>query len=157
MSTSMAGRGIKTLPLAPRESNMTQWMQWDERFDIGVQEMNDQHKKLIDLMNELHILDEKKASKAEILKTLDALKNWTLRHFNEEEAYMASIAYPDLAVHKGTHAALIKNFLGYADEVANGDGSVPPKFFQFLKFWLASHICGIDTKYAAYSKTKKVA
>ena len=129
-------------------------MEWDDRFDTGVPAMNEQHKKLIDLMNELYDAGQQKAAKPVIVAAIEALEKWTVRHFQEEEAFMESISYPDLEVHRGTHRSLLKTFLEYKAEAVGGNGVVPAKFFHFLKFWLSSHICGIDAKYGKFYTSK---
>ncbi len=111
--------------------------------------MDGQHQGLIDLMNRVFDRNEAGASKAEILRIVDELGAAVVDHFSAEEAFMRSIEYDGIEVHRQTHKRLLTQYGAYRQEIADTDGPCPAKFFSFLKMWLASHICGIDAKYGA--------
>lgn len=129
---------------------MSNYFQWDARYDIGVPDMNREHQKLIDLMNQLHKHHEAHASKEVIARTVDALFNYTKTHFAHEEAYMAKIKYPELKVHQLVHKDLLEKLVGHKSEF-DAKGVLSDSFFSFLKRWLAAHIMGIDKKYSEHS------
>ncbi len=64
-------------------------------------------------MNKLDVLREKKAPGGEVLAAINALGEYTVRHFADEEACMARIRYPGIAVHKTVHKQLLAKFTGY--------------------------------------------
>ena len=132
-------------------------MEWTPALDVGVNEMNDEHKTILSLMNKLYDENEKGASKDQLKKTIQELGAFTMKHFADEEAYQASINYPDLTTHKALHANLLKKFGAFQEGFDKGPGKVAPEFFNFLKFWLSSHIQGIDKKYGDHAKTVKKA
>lgn len=123
-------------------------MAWDEKLDIGVEAMNAQHQILIEIMNRLHDQFEAGASQSEQKKTLTELGKFTVKHFEEEEKYMASIEYPAIESHKRIHAELLQQFTDY-QQAFEKTGELSSKFFSFLKLWLVAHIQGIDKKYAS--------
>lgn len=126
------------------------YFEWEARYDIGVPEMNREHQKLIDLMNQLHKQHEARASKDAIAKTVDALFSFTRIHFEHEEAYMAKINYPELKVHRLVHKDLIERLTNHKSEFEK-KGVLSDAFFSFLKRWLAAHILGIDKKYSDHA------
>ncbi len=131
------------------------WYDWNESLNIGVNEMNDEHKVLIDLMNQLYNQTEKKASHEAVLKTFDDLAKYTHKHFADEEKYMESIAYPEFKTHQLIHAKLLTQLDQHLTSFRETNGTLSDEVFDFLKMWLNAHIKGIDIKYGNYSKTLK--
>jgi hemerythrin len=129
-------------------------LNWSAQLDIGVAEMNHQHQDLLDLMNGLHDAYEARrdfdAQKICFLK----LKMATVEHFEKEEQYMNKIQWPKLATHKVIHQMLLAEF-GKHEKIFMEKRELTDDFFRFLKFWLSSHIQGIDMEYGQSVKQKK--
>ena len=131
---------------------MSNFFEWDAAtFGLHVPKMDDEHQAIIACMNKLHVLHEAKASVAQLSKAVDDLTDVTVRHFADEEAYMASIGYPDLNKHKMMHKSLLGKVMENKSKF-EATGKLQQEFFSFLKFWLKSHICGIDMKYAKHKR-----
>ena len=130
---------------------------WDPAtLALNVDSMDSEHRRLIELMNRLQQLFLDGAPAVEQGKAFAALADYTQRHFEHEEAYMQSVGYPGLAVHKGVH----RNLLEKVNEHAKGfkqNGKFSEALFQFLHMWLRAHICGVDKKYATHVHAQKVA
>jgi hemerythrin-like metal-binding protein len=130
---------------------MTDYFHWDPtKFNLDVPEMDQEHQILIQYMNRLHELYEQKAPAAEQGKALTVLAAYTVKHFADEEAYMARIGYPGLQVHQGTHKNLLYR-VGTFAEAFKANGRLGDDLFVFLRMWLAAHICGTDMKYSAHT------
>ena len=71
-------------------------MEWNERLDVGVEDMNDQHQKILNLMNKLFDAYEANHKFEEMKTILDELKDYTIQHFIEEESYMEALALKEL-------------------------------------------------------------
>jgi hemerythrin-like metal-binding protein len=124
------------------------YFEWDKALDVGVEEMNQQHKTLIGLMDVVYQKNESGASKQEIVGSIDNLVNFVLKHFKDEEGYMASINFPGLEAHKKVHGNLLTDISKLVEGFKNGTAEkLGSDFPIFLKFWLSTHIRGIDTKY----------
>ena len=126
------------------------WMDWNARFVLGVRDMDAQHRVLIDAMNKVYDRNAAGAPAAEVLRLVDDLAARTSKHFADEEAYMASIGFDGLQQHQIIHRRLLERLVRHRAEIA-ASGHADDGLFNFLKHWLSSHICGIDTKYAAAS------
>ncbi|HZV57616.1 MAG TPA: hemerythrin family protein [Sphingobium sp.] len=128
-------------------------MEWDNSLDIGVRAMNDDHKEILDAMN--RIFDATKAGRTgdEINRLVERLGQVCVRHFRDEEAYMASIGFPGLTNHSLVHRALLERYAGHAAEIKAAGGRADEAFFHFLRHWLRSHIKGIDRKYGEHAAT----
>ena len=68
---------------------------------------------------------------------------------------MESIKFPDLRTHSFIHKSMLEKFTELHAAFRAGSGKVAKEFYDFLKHWLRSHICGIDRKYAAHGKPQK--
>jgi hemerythrin len=131
------------------------WSQTD--LTVSVTKMDDEHQKLIDIMNRLHERNEANAPKQELSTILNELGEYTVKHFTHEEAYMESINYPKLSIHKTIHASLLEKFSFHKKDFLMNHDKVSREFFDFLTMWLRAHIQGIDRQYGDFSKTGKIA
>lgn len=130
---------------------------WDPaKLALKVEPMDAEHRRLIELMNRLQQLYLQHASAVDQGKAFAALADFTQRHFQHEEAYMESVGYPNLAVHRGVHRSLMEKLNEHARQFKQ-DKVFTEALFQFLHMWLRAHICGIDMKYAAYARSREAA
>ena len=129
---------------------MGDYFEWNEaKLGLHIPEMDREHQMLISLMNKLHVLREKKAPATEVAAAIKALGDYTVKHFADEEAYLARIHYPGLGVHKGVHKQLLERFTGFQNAFQK-DGKLTDDFFVFLKMWLNAHISSVDMKYSQH-------
>lgn len=131
-------------------------MTWSPALSVQVKQFDDQHIKLVNMVNELH--DAMKAGKGnEVLgKILNGLITYTATHFADEEKMMAQHAYPDAPAHKNEHGKLVKQVLELQENFKAGKAILTLNVMMFLKDWLVKHIQGDDRKYGAYLTTKGV-
>ncbi len=130
------------------------FFKWDQqRLTTHVDAMDNEHKKLVEIMNRLYERNEAKASKTELTSLVNELANWTVTHFEHEERFFDTLPYSQSEVHKKIHKDLIVRLKGHKEEFEK-TGVLGPAFFQFLKTWLTAHIMGIDTKYGEIAARK---
>jgi hemerythrin len=123
------------------------FFQWNDKLDLKIKNMDDEHHKLVDIMNALFDLNEKKAPFAQISAKIDELEKWTILHFSHEEAFFTGIAYKKAEAHKLIHKDLLQKLKTHAADIRKQQ-KIDASFFSFLKVWLTAHIMGIDTGYA---------
>lgn len=130
------------------------FFKWDkERLTTHVEAMDNEHIKLINIMNKLYERHEAKAGKGELLALIKELGAWTVTHFQHEEKFFDTLGYSQANVHKKIHKDLLERFMGHQAEFEK-TGVLSPAFFQFLKTWLTAHIMGIDVKYGEIAAKK---
>ncbi|MFZ5439388.1 MAG: bacteriohemerythrin [Myxococcota bacterium] len=136
-------------------------MDWDDKLSVGVKQIDDEHKHLIKLVNELHDAIRANHGKEVLGKVLDGLIAYTGSHFGHEEAEMKRTAYPQAQAHFAEHAALVKKVLAIQEQYKAGKAAVlGMETLAFLRDWLVKHIKGTDQALGAYLKVhggKKVA
>lgn len=133
------------------------FFQWDpSKYSVSVPAMDSEHQELIRLMNLLFEKSKEKKPKSEILDAMNALAQYTVKHFQDEEKYFMSLPnYPGAVIHKKIHGDLLSRVADYITKYQNQpDSEVDPEFFNFLKIWLSAHIAGIDKKYGEASQDK---
>ena len=122
---------------------------WGPQYDLGVSEMNDEHKIIIGLMNRLWEQNEAAAPRQVLIETLRKLDAFTAKHFADEEAHMESISYADIEPHRNIHRNILHRLTLFRQTFEAGTNrQIPEDFFEFLKDWLSAHIRHIDRKYA---------
>jgi hemerythrin-like metal-binding protein len=128
-------------------------MNWDNKLDIGVDEMNEEHQGLLKCMNDLYDAWESKSPVANQKVLLDKLKDATIEHFSHEEAYMEKIGWEAVDVHRYIHKSLLETFTKHYQSFLD-QRELTMEFFEFLRLWLAAHIQGIDKKYGDFEVKK---
>lgn len=123
---------------------------WSSRYSVGVTECDEQHKLLIEMLNDLYgIIKEEQGSEA-IEQIIDRLTDYTKLHFSTEETLLARHNYPDLAAHKKEHEALAARVLMFKEQLKHGGVSTALELGQFLRDWLSEHLLGVDMKYGRF-------
>lgn len=127
---------------------------WSDTYSVNVKEIDEQHKKLIDLINKLH--DAMKVGKGSqmIADVLKALIDYTSSHFATEERYMKLHAYPEYAHHKKEHNLLVMKVLDVQKNLQSGKAPITQDIMAFLKDWLITHIQGEDKKFGPFFNSK---
>lgn len=124
---------------------------WTAEFSVGVEEIDNDHKRLLALLNELHDAVEAGAAWEVLDKVLDGLMLYVNYHFAHEESLFARTDYPGYDRHRRQHQALtvtVKEI--YEDFHEASSGTLPQQVLEFLKNWLYEHIMGSDRAFGVY-------
>lgn len=128
---------------------------WDPRYSVDVREIDDQHKKLFEIINKLD--DHMRLGKGkEILgSVLREMVNYTKIHFATEERILRDSGYPDYDQHKAVHEKITDRVSTIHKEYLEGNGShMSIETMNYLNNWLAKHILGTDQKYSPHLNGK---
>src|SRR5271157_3259308 len=93
---------------------------WTENLSVKIKSIDDQHKKLIDLINGFYDNVRDKSSKEMIFELIKSLKEYTVFHFSTEEKYMKQYGFPGFSGHKIEHDNFVKKVLDFEDRYKNG-------------------------------------
>ncbi|MCF6340804.1 MAG: hemerythrin family protein [Sulfurimonas sp.] len=80
---------------------------WNDRYKLGIDIIDTQHKHLFDIVEQLYALDDTENTKEEFKSILNEFSEYMKTHFKDEEGYMLSVQYPNLEEHKQLHQDLI--------------------------------------------------
>ncbi len=129
---------------------------WSNEYSVNIQGFDSQHKKIVDLINELHSAMREARGKDVVGKILNELTSYTVFHFAAEEKIMKEHNYPGYNSQKGEHEKLTKQVVSLVDDYKSGKTVLSQEVLQFLKDWLINHIMGSDKKYSEYLNKKGV-
>ena len=134
--------------MAPRE-NATP-VAWDPDYSLGIDAMDEDHRKLVELINELTVglTSERPARHPEL--TLEALARQAQNHFANEERLMRKHHYPEMLQHKAEHAKLMGQVQTLHAAVRAGRMALSKELVTFLEHWVVSHMMGMDKSLAAF-------
>ncbi len=123
---------------------------WKDSYSVGIESFDNDHKKLIMLINNLQTAKDFKTDPQFVKQTLDEVINYTLYHFEREETIMEENSYPDLLPHKAKHQELIYKVNEYVKNHNKGEDDALEALLKHLKTWLVGHINGTDQEYSEF-------
>jgi len=126
-----------------KEDNMGNQFIWQDRFNIGVDIIDKEHKKLFSIMNRLFAFSEQEDKIQWVCQEgLKYFKDHAMKHFAEEEVYMASIDYKGFELHRRVHDNFRRNTLPALEkELArtNYSKDAVSHFLSVCAGWLIGH------------------
>ncbi|MDR2516162.1 MAG: bacteriohemerythrin [Spirochaetaceae bacterium] len=127
-------------------------VKWEDAYSVGVTLIDDQHKELIRMTNELALGVEKGGADAEVffMKVIQGAVKYVKTHFTTEEIIMERLKFPDYLPHKKEHENFVAEVLRDVKAFEEGKKLVPLEFAKFLQNWVLNHIAKSDKKYAAF-------
>jgi hemerythrin-like metal-binding domain len=131
------------------------FMEWNTGYSVGVAIFDDEHKKLIAIINQLHDAVAEGVDRLALQRISDSLVEYVLMHFRHEEMYFGDWAYPEAAEHISIHAKLRQQVFEYRKQIMEKDsGELAQELAVFLRDWLAQHILVEDRKYGDFLTRK---
>ena len=123
-------------------------IQWTEAMSVGHTGIDNDHRMLIDLINQLATAETcNDRTSAEFV--IDELIQYTMLHFAREEELLERLGYADLTPHMASHVALTRRVMALRERFVNGlSGRLSTDILDFLSTWLTNHILKDDMRYA---------
>lgn len=132
-------------------------IQWTEELSVGVPRLDDHHRRLIDLTNQLGTAIAAGDTEAVTGAVLGELIRYVYYHFGEEERLMETAGYAGLAEHRQHHRAMAEHVRGLEQRFDTDPGAVMTADLQsFLADWLVNHIRSEDMRYKAALSTAAI-
>lgn len=131
-------------------------MKWNSTFETNIKKIDQQHRGLVQILNELHDSMLRGDSDSTMGKLLEKLVNYTVVHFKTEEEFFDKYEFPDTSKHKAEHNDLAGKASKLLDDHKAGKTVVSADLMYFLKDWLKNHILGSDKKYGPFLNAKGV-
>ncbi len=157
LSNEMLANSDKLLAILDRMmGESVSLMQWGPQFSINVQQFDNQHKRLIEMVNQLNDAMNSGKGHDALKSILDGLIQYTATHFADEEKILAQQNFPDLEQHKLAHKELVKTALELQKKFHGSSSALSGEVMNFLRNWLVNHIQGVDKKYGVYLNGKGI-
>jgi hemerythrin len=123
---------------------------WTDDLSVSIQEVDEQHKGLIRLINQLHLVVSETQGEDTAREILDQLVESTRTHFLLEESLMRLTHYTGFETHKNQHETLMDEMRALLEQLDNGSATINVELLHFLKIWLTEHIERCDRHFSAH-------
>ena len=131
-----------------------EFIQWNKDLETGIELIDDQHKRIVEYINDLRTA-QNKGDRNAVAKTLDDVIDYTQSHFGFEEVLMSDAEYPLLNAHKKVHELFIRRVSDLSLRFKNGENIVE-ELHGVLARWLINHIQKDDRHYVNSVKAKMI-
>ena len=122
-------------------------LEWKDEYNVEVKEIDEQHKKLVTLMNELMDSIQSKPEKDEVHKIIENLVSFKKNHFETEEKYFEKFDYKGTEEHKKAHGDFDKKIRELKEKNAGDELTLAFELVDYLEDWFLSHLRDMDRKY----------
>jgi hemerythrin len=140
---------VRTASVLPQSKNC---VTWSNTYSMGVKLIDDQHKGLIDFINDIfnHASGNERDERAYFALVIQQAVQYIKEHFQAEEKLMIGTKFPGYAEHKKVHDEFTLTVVKSVKDFEAGKRLVLEKFARFLKDWVLTHIAVMDRQYADY-------
>jgi hemerythrin-like metal-binding protein len=123
---------------------------WDEKLSVDAGEIDEEHRRLIDLFNILSHSVAEGDSVEYVEAVLEELISCTIWHFRHEERLMLMYKYDSLEEHKDEHNDLIDSVRALQQKFQKENKLLTNEDIEYLEEWLTQHILGQDMRLGYY-------
>jgi len=131
-------------------------LEWSDAYSVNIAAIDEQHKGLVDLINQLHSAMLRRQSGEVLGAILDELGTYVERHLSYEEELLRRYDFPGLAEHEAKHRDLRERVSEFRKDHASGRMVPTTALIDFLRKWLSEHILGTDRLYADFLNSEGV-
>jgi methyl-accepting chemotaxis protein/hemerythrin len=123
---------------------------WKPDYEIGITEIDDQHKKLLIIANKFLKAHAEGSVPQVLSETLQELVNYTKYHFESEEKHMDEAGYPSALTHKSMHKDLVNQIVQILMQLKEGKAYALNELANLIKEWLVNHMIKEDRKFGDF-------
>jgi hemerythrin len=129
---------------------------WTDNLSVGIDQFDDDHKRMIAIINELHCAIQAAGVKGAIDKeeieiVLHRLQNYIRYHCDREELFMAKTGYPEFESHRAEHLRLEAAIADMAGRFRNStDPEHAAEIMHFIFDWVTNHIFVLDRQFSSH-------
>lgn len=136
------------------EKKEKELVHWQQKYEIGLPEIDEQHKKLAGLLNKVFDAAVTEKRDHNFIKTiLEEMEDYVKVHFASEEKYFKAAKYPKLKIHMEQHRAFEKKVAELRHEFSNSFFDLRD-VLDFVKNWFLEHTQGHDREFVDFWKEK---
>jgi hemerythrin-like metal-binding protein len=140
----------------PRSDGCDEFLAWTEEYATGIKDIDEDHKKLLNLINNLQAAVLCNTGETFERYNLEQLVAYTQFHFAREEKLMEELDYINYEAHKGQHDQMILKVKGFVRQYDKLGRDALKDVPNYLRLWLVQHINHTDKQYVSFFKEKGV-
>lgn len=132
------------------------FINWNDMYFVGVQPIDNQHKKLVEIINRIAKSMKSSNNKGSLERLVYELVSFIETHFKFEEEFMTRYNYNDYERHRYEHEKLNDEIKRFYDDFKNGLPVLNQEIMYFLRNWLMDHILVNDKKFGKFLQSQGV-
>lgn len=136
----------QVLTLPPIEPRKSAWALWDESFRVGIDIIDEQHRYLFDLVNDLYDVVINKLGSRHVARLIKSLDAYAKVHFRAEEMMMERYGFEGLKRQNLQHQFFEKKIAAFYEELHTNPLVAQFEALSYLRDWLVKHILVEDVK-----------
>ncbi|MDD2899111.1 MAG: bacteriohemerythrin [Desulfuromonadaceae bacterium] len=133
-----------------------QLLRWSSEIELGFEQIDNQHKQLFNMINELSLACTYGQPNSVMLHLVERLQEYATTHFKAEEDLFSSYDYPDRVDHEADHASFFDSINYMRKQCEIIDTPMAGKIRDFLIDWLWNHIKSKDMKYKKFIDKRRL-
>jgi hemerythrin len=122
-------------------------IKWNDKYSVNISLIDEQHKKLFELINKANIVEKFSNNSKGIMGILDQMTKYALKHFETEEHYMKEFNFPGYQSHRNEHIDFTNITIEYKNRAVGGESQITNEILEYLMQWLVNHIQVTDKEY----------
>jgi hemerythrin len=130
------------------------YARWHESMETGYPKVDNQHRALYELVNDLNASSMLGASQERETDALSRIVRYASQHFATEEELMRRFDYSGMAEHCAVHAEFAEAVQGLVAARATGKGHSMRELAEFMENWLATHVSTFDRPLVDYVRAQ---
>ena len=130
----------------------SQFIKWKKEYNTGISIIDEQHQRLVEMINELYDSFMKKEHKDKVKDIIKEMSAYTYKHFKTEERFFDMYGYSGKEDHVQEHQKFMKKVCEFQEMLVENKTSLTFKVLSFLQEWLLRHIGESDQKYVVELK-----
>ena len=126
---------------------------WNNKYSLEEPQTDSDHQALFRLAEQLYDAVKNGMAPDQLDGYLARLASYARFHFEDEEALMRQIGFPDFAQHHQEHEEFLTRLSALESHFQSGDGDLDKEMLDFLGNWLERHVCGSDQRLVRFSNS----
>ena len=129
---------------------MIQYLKWDDNYAVGIALFDEQHKKIMELLNSLLDAVKQTGKTEQCSVIITELVSQSAQHFAAEEAAMKKYNYPYYKKHLEGHTDIKMKIGELHQKCVEGDMPQTIEILKFMTHWMDSHLKDVDMNYGPF-------
>lgn len=126
-----------------------QMFQWDEKYSVGIQSIDNQHKEIFVLLNKLLEAMKMGHGNDVAIQIIQELERYAVNHFQKEEYFFQRFEFQGSSMHINDHKGFTEKLASLKSDLKSGKITLTFDLLNFLKDWIDHHILVVDKQYSA--------
>ncbi len=122
-------------------------IEWDNKYNVGISIIDEEHKKFIEIINKAVFAIEHIGNIEKTKEVIGEMLEYSDKHFSTEEFYMVKFKSPEYEWHRDIHLDFTDKAIMSYNKLIKGDYQIANALLEYLKLWFINHVQDTDRKF----------